>query len=181
MKLVFLGPPGAGKGTQAKLLPEFYQISTGEVIRTAFKNKDKILLPYQASIERGELLPDKPIFNLIEQEIKKVPAEYKGYILDGAVRTLPQAKFVLENKLGETFINFPLFETIAKERIKQRRLKENRKEDSPEAVERRFADYNSQNIDILDYLFNNAQKYFEVNASASIESVHNSLLSLLRI
>jgi len=180
MKIVFLGPPGAGKGTQAKLLPEFYQISTGEVIRTAFKNKDPILLKYQKSIEQGNLLPDEPIFDLIEQEIKKIPAESKGYILDGAVRTFPQAKFVLKKGLGEIFIIFSLSEEQAKKRIEKRRLEENRKEDSPESVEKRFHDYNIQNPPILEYLFNNALNYNSIDASLSIEDVHKNLLRILK-
>lgn len=179
-KIVFLGPPGAGKGTQAKLLPEFYQISTGEVIRTAIKDNDPILSEYKEEIEKGELLSDELIFSLIEQEIKKIPLESKGYILDGAVRTLPQAKFVLGKGLGEIFINFSLSDWYAKKRIENRRNIENRKEDSPDSVKKRFIDYNIQNPFILEYLFKNALNYNSIDASLSIEDIHKNLLRILK-
>lgn len=180
MKLVFLGPPGAGKGTQAKLLPEFFQISTGEVIRTAFKNNDPILSKYQTHIEKGGLLPDELIFNLIEQEIKKIPKKSEGYILDGAVRTLPQAEFVLRKGLGEIFINFYLSEDKAKKRIEKRRHIENRKEDSPDAMEKRFIDYKSENQQIVRYLCLNSSNYISIDASKSIKKIHKDLLEILK-
>lgn len=180
MKIVFLGPPGAGKGTQAKLLPEFYQISTGDIIRTAFVNDDPILSEYKSDIEQGGLLPDELIFNLIEQEIKKIPLDSKGYILDGAVRTLPQAKFVLGKRLGEIFVNFSLSEGIAKKRIENRRNIENRKEDSPNSVKKRFIDYNLQTPSILEYLFRKSSNYSSIDASPSIEEIHNNLLKILK-
>lgn len=90
-KLLFIGPPGSGKGTQAKFLKKygFSIISTGELIRKSKNQKIKKYL--EEDYAKGELLSDDLIFKLIKKEISLLPKSTKGYILDGAVRNLNQA------------------------------------------------------------------------------------------
>ncbi len=177
-KILLIGIIGAGKGTQAKLL-DLSHISTGEVIREAFEKKDALLFPYKEHIDKGGLLPDELIFGLIEQHIQKLPSE-KGYILDGSVRTIGQAEFVLKKNLINYILDFKLSEDEARKRIEMRRTIENRKDDFPEAVEKRLVEYWTKTFPASEYLREHCPEfYFPVNASLSIEKVHEEILKLL--
>lgn len=100
--IIFLGPPGAGKGTQSQLLKErnnFIQISTGDLLREAVKNQTPLGLKAKEYMNEGKLVPDELIISLIEEKLK----EYKdsNIIFDGFPRTIPQAESL--NKLLKDF------------------------------------------------------------------------------
>lgn len=93
MYLIFLGAPGAGKGTQAKMVSEKYgipQISTGDMFREAIKNKTPLGIIADTYISKGNLVPDDITIGLVEERFKKDDCK-KGFILDGFPRTIPQA------------------------------------------------------------------------------------------
>lgn len=94
MKIVLLGAPGAGKGTVAKMLTEYdgsVQISTGDILRNAVKAKSALGLEAQGYMERGELVPDRLIMDIMEVRLQE-PDCAKGFLLDGFPRTIPQAE-----------------------------------------------------------------------------------------
>lgn len=94
MRIVLIGPPGAGKGTQAKVLLERWgipQISTGDMLRAARKNKTPLGLEAASFMEAGKLVPDSVVIGLIEERLK-LPDAAKGFLLDGFPRTVPQAE-----------------------------------------------------------------------------------------
>ena len=98
MKLILLGAPGAGKGTQAEILSREYQIpsiSTGNILRAAMKNGTPVGLKAKAYVEAGQLVPDEVIIGIIEERLAQ-PDCANGYILDGVPRTIPQAEAMEE-------------------------------------------------------------------------------------
>ena len=94
MRLILLGPPGAGKGTQAKLLAEKFniqQISTGDILRQAVKNKTKMGLKAKSYMDQGKLVPDNVVIGIIKDRLDNADCS-KGFILDGFPRTIQQAE-----------------------------------------------------------------------------------------
>lgn len=92
MRLIFLGPPGAGKGTQARILEERFgarQISTGDILRDNRARGTELGKEAEGYMKRGELVPDALIVAMIEQELEKAPS---GFIMDGFPRTVAQAE-----------------------------------------------------------------------------------------
>ena len=111
MRIVLLGAPGSGKGTQAKLLVEKYaipQISTGDLLRAAVRDETTLGIKAKEAMEAGELVTDDIVLGIIEERLKEPDAFY-GFILDGFPRNIPQAE-ALDNMLNTIYQ--PLEKTI---------------------------------------------------------------------
>lgn len=128
MRIVLLGAPGAGKGTVAKLLTEYdgsVQISTGDILRNAVKTGTELGKKAKGYMDRGELVPDELIMEIMEARLKE-PDCSKGFILDGFPRTIPQAvalKRLLE-KMGiklDRVINLDVPKDVILDRLTTRR------------------------------------------------------------
>lgn len=94
MNLILLGPPGAGKGTQAKMMIDTYQIpqiSTGDILRAALKERTPLGLKAKEYMDKGLLVPDEVVIDIIRDRLKEADCQ-KGYILDGFPRTVAQAQ-----------------------------------------------------------------------------------------
>lgn len=105
MRLILLGPPGAGKGTQAKMLKEQFgipQISTGDILRQAVKDNTELGIQAKSFMDVGQLVPDEVVIGLIKERIRRDDCE-AGFILDGFPRTIVQAE-----KLSETLTEMGL-------------------------------------------------------------------------
>ncbi len=99
MKLILLGPPGAGKGTQAKMLTEKFgipQISTGDILRAAVKEGTPMGLKAKGYMDAGALVPDEVVIGIVSERLQKGDCD-AGFILDGFPRTVPQADALTEN------------------------------------------------------------------------------------
>jgi adenylate kinase len=148
MHVVFLGPPGSGKGTQAKFLAERLDvpaISTGEILRTAVREKTLLGQKAQAIMERGDLVSDDLIVDLIRERIAQADAR-RGFILDGFPRTIAQAE-ALERLLAEggdslsAAVNFRVPDEELTRRMLGRAAEEGRADDRPETIRERLRVY----------------------------------------
>jgi adenylate kinase len=164
MRLILLGPPGAGKGTQAQRLVAKYglvQLSTGEMLRAAVKARTPVGLQAREIMARGELVPDDIVVRIITQRIAE-PDASKGFILDGFPRTVPQA-VALDRMLAErglsldAVIDLRVDETAMLKRIKNRIAEAKaqglplRKDDDPEVLPRRLAAYRNETAPLTSY------------------------------
>lgn len=191
MNLVFLGPPGAGKGTQAKLLSEKYglvHLSTGDMLRSAVNEKTELGLIVQSVLNSGGLVSDELVNKLIEEVIKKIPST-QGFILDGYPRTLEQAK-VLDtllqslNKSLDAVLAFEVDSTILIDRI-HARIKHNqnngekaRTDDTPEILQNRLQAYHEQTSPLLDF-YAKQGILKKINSMLKIEDVFLAICNIL--
>jgi len=123
MRLILLGPPGAGKGTQAKKLVEKFgipQISTGDILREAVKNGTPLGKEAKSYMDKGELVTDAIVVGIIRDRLQEKDCE-KGYILDGFPRTVPQADELKKalNEMGQS-IDSVLSIVVANEELIKR-------------------------------------------------------------
>lgn len=152
--LIFLGPPGSGKGTQASLLAKLYHIphiSTGDILRGAIAQQTPLGQQAQSYMDKGELVPDELILEMVKERLSQPDVE-KGWILDGFPRTVPQAIFLdnlLEKKQGtsERVLNLD----VPDEAIIARLLLRGRSDDTEETVRRRLEVYREQTAPLIDY------------------------------
>ncbi|NCO18127.1 adenylate kinase [Candidatus Pacearchaeota archaeon CG09_land_8_20_14_0_10_30_9] len=172
-KILFIGPPGSGKGTQAELLKKykFSHLSSGDLIRNS---NDPIIVKYRdIEYSKGKLLSDGLLFNLVE---KNIPKKSSKYILDGFIRTLPQAEYAKRKDLVNLVFYFSVDEKTAIKRILSRN--EGRADDNPSSIKKRFLEYREKTEPVLDYLRKNFE-FYELDGSKSIKEVHKELLKIL--
>jgi adenylate kinase len=164
MRLILLGPPGAGKGTQAQRLVEKHgivQLSTGDMLRAAVAAGTPVGLRAKSIMERGELVPDEVVVAIIADRIDQPDAK-RGFVLDGFPRTVPQAE-ALERLLGERgltldgVIQLKVDEGILLRRIENRiremtaRGEKLRADDNPEVLKGRLEAYRAQTAPLVDH------------------------------
>jgi adenylate kinase len=153
-KLIFLGPPGAGKGTQSKMIADSMSIphiSTGDILRSAISKQTPLGIKAKSYVDNGDLVPDELILDLIEERLSESDAQ-KGWILDGFPRNVAQADFLnhLLSKLNQNcdaVINLD----VADEIVTQRLLSRGRSDDSEETIKNRLVVYREQTAPLIDY------------------------------
>lgn len=124
MNMIFLGPPGAGKGTMAsKVKDEFNipHISTGDLFRAAIKNQTELGVKVKSIIDKGDLVPDELTVALVEERLSEGDCG-NGYILDGFPRTIPQADALAKISKIDSVINFTCKEEEVVRRLSGRRM-----------------------------------------------------------
>jgi adenylate kinase len=184
-KIVLLGAPGAGKGTQAALLVQkldIPHISTGDMLRAAVKAETEIGLKAKAVMDSGKLVSDEIVIALAEERLGQQDAQ-RGFVLDGFPRTEAQA-VALEGVLKRigSRIECCLALTVDPEEVVQRLLKraeiEGRADDSEETVRERMRVYDVQTKPLLDY-YGSRDLLIEVPGSGTVEEVSESIVKAL--
>jgi len=158
MRLILLGPPGAGKGTQAKNLVDAYgipQLSTGDILRSAIKAGTPLGMQAKAVIDRGDLVSDDIVNGIVSERLDEEDAR-KGFILDGFPRTIPQAE-ALDGMLAERGVKLDAVieitadaETLTR-RIVNRARESGRADDNEEVVRNRLEVYREQTAPLVEY------------------------------
>jgi adenylate kinase len=164
MRLILLGPPGAGKGTQAKHLVGRYgivQLSTGDMLRAAVNAGTPIGRKAEAIMARGHLVPDDVVVAIVSDRIDQPDAK-RGFVLDGFPRTVPQAE-ALERMLADKglgldgVVEIQVDEGALVKRLESRiaemtaRGEPVRADDNPEALKTRLVVYRAQTAPLIDY------------------------------
>jgi adenylate kinase len=207
MNLVFLGPPGAGKGTMAGRLAKemgIPHISTGDMFRAAMANETELGLKAKAIMAAGDLVPDELTIAMVEERLSEADAQ-KGYILDGFPRTIPQAEALDGFATIDTAVQFELDEEQLVKRLSGRRVHKpsgrtyhvefsppkvagkddvtgedliQRSDDTEDAIKNRLKVYDDQTAPLIDYY---AKKGVleKVSADASPDEVFATLKKTL--
>ena len=180
--IVLFGPPGAGKGTQATLLKEKYQlvhISTGDVFRYNIKNETDLGLLAKKYMDEGDLVPDEVTINMLKAEVNK-NADANGFIFDGFPRTESQAKAldIFLTEKGEQIngmVALEVSEDLLVARLLERGKTSGRTDDTDEnKIRNRFNEYNTKTAILKDY-YQAHGNYFGVNGVGSIDDITNRL------
>lgn len=210
MNIILFGAPGAGKGTQSSLLIErknMFQISTGDLFRSAIKNKTELGKQAQEYMDRGELVPDSIVIGMVEEVLR---GQKKDFILDGFPRTVAQAEALdtLTSKMNikidkAIFVHVPKSELLG--RLSGRRVCKNcgavyhltakptrkpgvcdacggevvqRPDDHESVIETRLKAYEDYTSPLKEY-YKKLGKYFEVDGNKASEEVYKKIEALL--
>ena len=187
MNLVLFGPPGAGKGTQAKILQERYgwpQLSTGEMLRDACRRGTDLGLKSRALMDRGELVPDEIVIGIIAERIDQ-PDCSNGAVFDGFPRTIPQAEaldamLAQHGKQIDRVIELKVDDDVLVGRM-ERRIAEGgpaRADDTPETLRYRLGVYYKNTCPLLDY-YRGGGKLMSVDGMAPIADVARAITQIL--
>lgn len=183
MNLIFLGPPGAGKGTQATLVAAkmgIPQLSTGDMLRAAVKAQTPVGLKAKAVMERGELVSDAIVIGIIEERISQADCS-GGFILDGFPRTLAQAAaldqlLISRGKSVDRVIEFRIDDAVLLTRIEKRAQdalaagQKPRADDNAEALKTRLWAYYKETSPLVGYYYR-AGNLISLDAMAPVAKV----------
>jgi len=183
MNLIILGPPGSGKGTQAKLLADHFHlthISSGELLRLAVKSDQKKGPQIKKYLDSGQLVPFDTVLDVITDKIKSSPG---GFVLDGTPRDLSQAEHMdWFFKKHDIVINYIIYLDLSDEesikRLLSRAQKENRSDDTKEVIQKRLQIYHQDTSPVIDYYQKNAN-LITVDGSPDISTVTDLILKQL--
>ena len=207
MKLIFLGPPGAGKGTLAEKavsITKAPQISTGAIFRSAIAAASPLGLKVKAIIDSGKLVDDETTIELVKERLAREDVQ-NGYILDGFPRTIPQAEALAKFSTVDKVVNFDIPDSLILERLGGRRVcrkcghnfhivfdkpKQDgicdhcggevytRDDDKPEAIKKRLEVYRAQTAPLIDY-YRGKGLLVDVDARPAVDQVVENFKKVL--
>ena len=186
MNLVLFGPPGAGKGTQAKILQEkrgLPQLSTGDMLRAAISSDSELGRKVESILAKGDLVSDEIVISIIQDRLKK-PDCAKGAVFDGFPRTIPQAEALDKLLAGmgrkiDVVVELKVNDEILLDRVKQRIAQGfSRADDNPETLKNRLAVYHRNTAPLIAY-YGKQGKVVTVDGMAPIPEVTKQIASAL--
>lgn len=179
MKLLFLGPPGAGKGTQAERVAETLRlahISTGDMFRWHMSEGTELGEEVKSIVHRGDLVPDSLTISMLNERIS-MPDALRGYILDGFPRTLRQAE-ALDLAIGEGAMTAVIVLDVPEDVLVERLLERGRADDTEESVRNRLAVYTADTEPLIDF-YKPRDIVVRVDGVGEIDDISERILSAL--
>lgn len=188
LNIILIGPPGSGKGTQAKQISNTYQLkhlSTGDILRNEVKNQTPLGLQAKAIMDKGELVSDEIVINMIKNFIENTH-DSNGFLYDGFPRTVAQAEALNKMLQQENMVVNAIFfmdapENVFIDRMQKRAEIEGRTDDADiNVIRKRLTEYYEKTFPVKDYYekhFTNA--FFNINANQEIEQVFNDICKII--
>jgi adenylate kinase len=186
LNLVLFGPPGAGKGTQAKILQEkrgLPQLSTGDMLRAAIASGSELGRKVESILAKGDLVSDEIVISIIQERLKK-PDCAKGAVFDGFPRTIPQAEALDKLLAGmgrkmDVVVELKVNDEILLDRVKQRIAQGlSRADDNPETLANRLAVYHRNTAPLIAF-YGKQGKVVTVDGMAPIPEVTRQIAAAL--
>ncbi len=187
LNLILFGAPGAGKGTQAKIISEKFSlkhISTGDLLRSEVANNTELGIIAKKYMHKGNLLPDDVIIKMVEKYIKEHRNCCKGFIFDGFPRTLEQAeafdKMLVRLEMEVSLVvNIKVETEILIERLQKRAIIENRKDDSEKSIiQNRLSLFEEKTLPIREY-YKKQAKLNDIDGKGDIEDISQKIEDLV--
>ena len=204
MNIIFLGPPGAGKGTQAQRICDALnipQISTGDILRRAIKEQTPTGLKAKSFIDAGKLVPDEVVIDIVKERLAQEDCQ-NGYILDGFPRTVPQAEALATFADINAVVELDVADEVLVNRLSGRRVcltcgatyhvnmlggetkckcgndLIQRDDDKPETVLSRLTVYHNQTAPLVDY-YQAKGLLHKIDGAQDVEAIYNAILGTL--
>jgi len=188
MKLIFFGPPGSGKGTQANLLSKDLNIphlSTGNILRLKLSDSNDSSNSLKKTLSSGNLVSDEILNTIVSDELMSIKC-HSGFILDGYPRTIAQSEFLISflkiNNLNiDLIVNFKLDYKIIEQRIISRSKIENRSDDDPSVIRTRLEKYFLETQPLTSIYKNKfPHLYYEIDAAQKISKIQYEIKNKLK-
>ena len=188
MKIVFFGPPGSGKGTQAKLLAnelKILHLSTGDILREKLSDGDTLSIKLKEIISSGNLVSDEILNQIIADKLVSKKCS-NGFILDGYPRTISQSEFLLSffksNNLNlDIVFDFKIDFKLVEERIILRSKQEQRSDDNLDVIKTRLDKYMEETYPVSKFFSENFnQNFFTIDASQEVYKIQKELIKIIK-
>ena len=185
--IIFFGPPGAGKGTQAKIISNYLNythLSTGEILRKKTLEKDDVSIQLKQIMSSGKLVSDDILNSIVASRLEK--EINNGFILDGYPRTLIQSQYLnnfLEKKMIKInyIFNIQISFDILTKRILKRSSEESREDDKFEVIETRYNEYLNTTEKVSNFYRDFRPKiFFDIDGSLQIEEITEKIIKILK-
>ena len=188
MKIIFFGPPGSGKGTQAKLLAEklnILHLSTGDILREKLSDGDSLSIKLKEIMSSGNLVSDEILNQIIANKLMSEECS-NGFILDGYPRTILQSEFLLSFFKSNGFsldiiFNFKIDFKLVEERIINRSKQEQRSDDNIDVIKTRLDKFIEETYPVSQFFSENfSQNFFTIDASQEVSKIQKELMNIVK-
>ena len=188
MKIIFFGPPGSGKGTQAKLLANelnILHLSTGDILREKLSDGDKLSIKLKEVMSSGNLVSDEILNQIIANKLMSEECG-NGFILDGYPRTISQSDFLVSffksnSLILDVIFNFKIDFKLVEERIMLRSKQEQRSDDNINVIKTRLDNFIEETYPVSKFFSENySQNFFTIDASQEVSKIQKELINITK-